>query len=226
MEPPWEHPDWYDLHDTAWTAGSEREPEHYRELVLALPPLGERHHVADIGAGTGKLSLLIARGYPELGRVTLYEPNGAKLCRAHARLSEALPHAQIVARPLAAGQGQIAPGRDADIVVFGSVLMPVLEMSAMSFGEGLAWVDRALAEAAGLLATGGWVYALETLGNAFAQPTTSGPARRLFLRELEDRLRGVGLGDVECVYRFRDRVIVRGRVGAPAREAAPSPFRG
>ena len=34
---PWEHPDWYDLHDTTWTAGPEREPEHYRELVLALP---------------------------------------------------------------------------------------------------------------------------------------------------------------------------------------------
>jgi len=30
MGPPWEHPDGYDLHDTAFTAGSEREPEHYR----------------------------------------------------------------------------------------------------------------------------------------------------------------------------------------------------
>ena len=37
-EEPWEHPDWYDLHDTTWTAGPEREPEHYRELVLGLPP--------------------------------------------------------------------------------------------------------------------------------------------------------------------------------------------
>ena len=36
MDAPWEHPDWYDLHDTAWGAGSEREPEHYRELGLAL----------------------------------------------------------------------------------------------------------------------------------------------------------------------------------------------
>jgi hypothetical protein len=27
---PWEHPDWYDIHDTTWTAGPEREPEHYR----------------------------------------------------------------------------------------------------------------------------------------------------------------------------------------------------
>jgi hypothetical protein len=29
--------DWYDLHDTAFTAGPEREAEHYRELLLALP---------------------------------------------------------------------------------------------------------------------------------------------------------------------------------------------
>jgi len=33
-----------------------------------LPPLGETDHLADIGAGAGKLSHLIARGYPELGR--------------------------------------------------------------------------------------------------------------------------------------------------------------
>ncbi len=45
MDQPWEHPDWYDLHDTAWSAGSEREPEHYRELMLALPPLDRDDHL-------------------------------------------------------------------------------------------------------------------------------------------------------------------------------------
>jgi 16S rRNA G527 N7-methylase RsmG len=102
------------LHDTAFTADSEREPEHYRELLLALPPLGETDHLADIGAGTGKLSHLIARGYPELGRVTLIEPNEVKL-------------------------------------------------------------------------------------------------RRMFLLELIDSFQRAGLRDVECVHRFRDRAIVRGR---------------
>jgi len=31
MKGPWDHPDWYDLHDTTWTARPEREPkpEHY-----------------------------------------------------------------------------------------------------------------------------------------------------------------------------------------------------
>ena len=90
MDPPWEHPDWYDLHDTAWTAGSEREPEHYRELVLALPPLGREDHLVDVGAGTGKLAALIARGYPRLGRVTLLEPNADKAERAVARVREIL----------------------------------------------------------------------------------------------------------------------------------------
>jgi SAM-dependent methyltransferase len=211
MEPPWEHPDWYDLHDTAWTAGSEREPEHYRELVLALPPLGEDTHLVDIGAGTGKLSHLIARGYPEIGHVTLVEPSEVKLRRARARLTEALPRARVDALAVPAGRGQLAPSRNADIVVFGSVLMPPLEHGALSFAEGLAWVDRALSEAAALLRPGGWLHTLETLGNAFVRPTTDGPARRLLLLELIERLGMAGLADVECVYRFRDRVTVRGR---------------
>ena len=66
-EAPWEHPDWYDLHDTTWTAGPEREPEHYRELVLSLPALDAEDHVLDAGCGTGKLAALVARGYPRLG---------------------------------------------------------------------------------------------------------------------------------------------------------------
>src|SRR5256885_12255275 len=112
MERPWEHPDWYDLHDTAFTAGSEREPEHYRELLLALP-LDQADHLADIGAGTGKLAHLIARGYPELGRVTLIEPNEIKLRRARARLAEALPRARIDTLAMPAGQGAAAGARRA-----------------------------------------------------------------------------------------------------------------
>ena len=49
MRGPWEHPDWYDLHDTTWTAGPEREPEHYRETVSALPPLDKDDHLVDVG---------------------------------------------------------------------------------------------------------------------------------------------------------------------------------
>jgi len=135
MEPPWEHPDWYDLHDTAFTAGSEREPEHYRELLLALPPLGESDHLVDIGAGTGKLSHLIARGYPELGRVTLIEPNEVKLRRARARLAEALPRARIDTLAMPAGQGKLPPSRNARVAVFGSVLMPVLEFGDMAYAD-------------------------------------------------------------------------------------------
>ena len=78
---PWEHPDWYDIHDTTWTAGPEREPEHYREMVIALPPLDADDHLLDAGCGTGKLAALVARGYPKLGRVTLLEPNALKLPR-------------------------------------------------------------------------------------------------------------------------------------------------
>jgi SAM-dependent methyltransferase len=210
MPSPWEDPDWYDLHDVAWTAGSEREPEHYHELVLALAPLGAAHHVVDIGAGTGKLSVLIARGYPEIGRVTLVEPNEAKLRRARARVAEALPRARVEAVAAPAGEGRLALAADADLVIFGSVLMPPLEHSAMTWAEGLRWLDRVLGEAVAVLRPGGWLYAVETLANVFVTPSRDDRSRRLVLLELNERLAAAGLRDVECVYRFRDRVIVRG----------------
>ena len=91
MEKPWEDPDWYDLHDTTWTAGPEREPEHYRECLLALPPLDRADHLIDAGAGTGKLAAVIAAGYPLLGNLTLIEPSATKLARARQRLAKLLP---------------------------------------------------------------------------------------------------------------------------------------
>ena len=109
MQQPWEHPDWYDLHDTTWTAGPEREPEHYRELVLALPPLDRDDHLIDAGAGTGKLACMIARSYPRLGRVTLIEPNAEKLARAKARVSQIAPHAEVQALRLGLGEGRKLP---------------------------------------------------------------------------------------------------------------------
>jgi hypothetical protein len=51
----WDHPDWYDCHDNTSVAGPDREPEHYREFVIALPPIDARDHVVDVGVGTGKL---------------------------------------------------------------------------------------------------------------------------------------------------------------------------
>jgi len=50
-----------------------------------------------------------------------------------------------------AGQGKLPPSRNARVAVFGSVLMPVLEFGDMAYADGVAWVDRALAEAAALL---------------------------------------------------------------------------
>jgi len=151
MEPPWEHPDWYDLHDTAFTAGSEREPEHYRELLLALPPLGESDHLVDIGAGTGKLSHLIARGYPELGRVTLIEPNEVKLRRARARLAEALP-----VRASTRWQCRRDRANFRRRAMRASPCSAACSCRCSNSGTwrtrtGVAWVDRALAEAAALL---------------------------------------------------------------------------
>ena len=62
--PWWEHRDWYDVHDNTSIAGPDREPEHYREFVITLPPIGPDDHVVDVGAGTGKLSGLARRRLP------------------------------------------------------------------------------------------------------------------------------------------------------------------
>jgi hypothetical protein len=212
MDQPWEHPDWYDLHDTTWTAGPEREPEHYRELVLALPPLDANDHLCDLGAGTGKLAVLVARGYPRLGHVTLVEPNRAKLQRAETRVRDVLPVACLRAIPAGLGDGDSALPRDeATIAVMGSVFMPIMELRGGTLAAGLAWLRRGLAEVSALLQPGAWFYDVETLAAPWATGGPDGPVRRLRLPELNDELARAGFVAIECTYRFRDRVILRAR---------------
>jgi len=211
MEQPWEHPDWYDLHDTTWTAGPEREPEHYRELVLALPPLDRQDHVIDAGAGTGKLIALATRGYPRIGTVTLVEPNRAKLERARARVSEYLPHAEIIALERSLGEAQSLPQTQATVVTIGSVLMPIMELRGGSLANGLTWLRAALRELRAMLLPGGGFYDAETLAAPWARGRLDEPVRRLCMSELTTELAAAGFDSVECVYRFRDRVVIKAR---------------
>ncbi|HSF16398.1 MAG TPA: hypothetical protein VLK65_12700 [Vicinamibacteria bacterium] len=205
---PWEHPDWYDLHDTAWTAGPDREPEHYRELVIALPPLDFEDHVVDVGAGTGKVACAIGRAYPRLGKVSLIEPNDAKLERAEQRLRGVLPNAEIRAYPLAVGRDSDLPKLEASIATIGSVFMPLMELWSGSLGSGLDWLRSSLEQVAGLLRTGGVVFDAETLAPPWVRGNLDGPSRRLHMREFRLELEKV-MEKVEIVYRFRDRVVVR-----------------
>ncbi len=210
LEQPWEHPDWYDLHDTTHTAGPEREPEHYREFVLTLPPLDRDDHLVDVGAGTGKLALLVAKGYSQLGKVTLIDPNAAKLARGHARLTQALPDAQIVTVTAALGSSShTLPSLDATVAIVGSVLMPMIVFHGGTLTDGLAWLRRVLTEVHGSLVPGCWVYALETLAAPWDRGGLSDPVRRLHLPELTDAFWRASFQSVECMYRFRDRVIIR-----------------
>ncbi len=211
MEQPWEHPDWYDLHDTTWTAGPEREPEHYREAVLALPPLDRNDHLVDAGAGTGKLACMIARAYPRLGHATLIEPNGEKLARATARLSEIIPEGEVQALQLALGKGRKPPRRIATVVTLGSVLMPAMELGGGSLADGLRWLRASLKELMAVLVPGGWLYDLETLKAPWATGGLKDPVRRLSFLELHAEIGRAGFTDVECVYRFRDRTALRAR---------------
>jgi SAM-dependent methyltransferase len=217
MDAPWEHPDWYDLHDTAWTAGSEREPEHYRELLLALPPLDREDHLVDVGAGTGKLACLIAHGYPRLGRVTLLEPNAEKLERAVTRVREILPGSSVEAAPHGVGEGRPPVVREATVATVGSVFMPMLELRGGSLADGLHWLRASLGEIYAMLRPGGWLYVLETLAVPWVGGTLDDPARRLTMAELSAEITRADFEALECVYRFRDRVTFRAR--RPAQRA-------
>lgn len=207
----WDHPDWYDLHDTAWTAGSEREPEHYRELMLSLPPLDKTDHLIDAGAGTGKLAALIADSYPAVGRVTLIEPNGLKLQRAGERLRKILTDARVQTLETGLGEGNKLPEKAASFVTIGSVLMPTMELRGGSLNDGLAWVQRTLHEVWNILQHSGWMYLLETLAPPWAQGGANDPVRRLHMQELMHEIENAQFTSIECLYRFRDRVVIRGR---------------
>jgi SAM-dependent methyltransferase len=211
MKEPWEHPDWYDLHDNTWTAGPDREPEHYRESVLALPPLDRDDHLIDLGAGTGKLALLIAKSYPSLGKVTLVEPNAQKLERARTRLEEALPQGNVTVIHGALGEGTPMPESDGTVATIGSVLMPIMELRGGTLAEGLAWLRNVLAEVKSMLDQDGWLYDLETLAAPWALGSLDDPVRRLTMRELMVEFDRAGFEDIECAYRFRDRVMIRAR---------------
>jgi hypothetical protein len=211
VEKPWEHPDWYDLHDTTWTAGPEREPEHYRECLLALPPLDRPDHLFDVGAGTGKLAAVVAAAYPLLGRLTLIEPNEIKLARAKDRLVRLLPDAQIHTLAAALGQNQSLQSEEATLVTVGSVLMPMMELGGGTLADGMTWLRAALADLQALLRPGDWLYDVETLAAPWAQGGPSDPVRRLHMPELTAAFGQAGFVAVECVYRFRDRVVLRGR---------------
>jgi hypothetical protein len=209
MDQPWEHPDWYDLHDTTWTAGPEREPEHYRELVLALPPLERQDHLVDVGAGTGKMAAIIANSYPELGRITLIEPNVSKLERAITRLRKIAPGAKVEGMAIRLGALELRLNEVANVATVGSVFMPGLELSAGTLAEGVRWLRRSLQEICAMLQPGAWLYAAETMAPPWARGGASDPVRRLHFPEFVEELQGAGFKANECMYRFRDRVVVR-----------------
>ena len=207
--PYWEHRDWYDVHDNTSIAGPDREPEHYREFVIALPPIGPDDSLVDVGAGTGKLSGLVAEAYPDLGRVTLIEPNESKLDRARSRLASRLGPERVRALRATLGEGAALPAGEATLAIVGSVLMPVLAGRGGTQRDGRAWVVRVLAEIHAALRPGGWLYDVETLAMPWDVGAEDGPVRRLTLLELVAALEAAGFEAVECVYRFRDRVVVR-----------------
>ena len=203
---PWEDPDWYDLHDTQWTAGTQREPEHYNELVLALPPLGSKDHLVDVGTGTGKLAQHIGSAYPKLGRVTLIEPNDEKLQVAQTRYRNLNSEAVVIAVCESLGSGRpIELDHTPSLVTFGSVLMPLISLLEGSLDDGMSVLIRTLTESVRLAGPGCDFFFLETL----AAPWEVGNGvRRLHYFEFVNLLTRSGFVEIECRYRMRDRILI------------------
>jgi hypothetical protein len=55
------------------------------------------------------------------------------------------------------------------------------------------------------------MYDVETVAMPWDVGSEDGPARRHTSPELLAAIAGAGFADVECVYRFRDRVVARAR---------------
>jgi hypothetical protein len=89
--------------------------------------------------------------------------------------------------------------------------MPIMELRGGTLGAGLAWLGAALRDLHALVAPGGWLYDVETLAPPWARGGPADPVRRLRLPELTAEVERAGFDTVECVYRFRDRVILKAR---------------
>jgi SAM-dependent methyltransferase len=85
-------PYWYDLH----VAAEPRYGAALQEVVRAAPPVEPGAAVADLGAGTGALSVRYAQAYPR-ARLHLIDRSEAKLRRAADKLpGEVLLHEQTL----------------------------------------------------------------------------------------------------------------------------------
>ena len=162
----------------------------------------------DLGAGTGKIARAVGRAYPRLGRVSLVEPNEKKLERAVERVRETLPNAEIRAYPIALGFDGRLPELDASAVTVGSVFMPVMDLWSGSLGSALDWLKATIEQTSRILRRDGSLFDVETLGPPWLRGNLDGPSRRLRMSELTEELFR-RFAAVECVYRFRDRVILR-----------------
>lgn len=89
--------------------------------------------------------------------------------------------------------------------------MPGERIARGTLNDGLAWIRAALADLARMVRSGGWLFDVETLAAPWARSGASDPVRRLTLPELTDEITRAGFAEPECVYRFRDRVIVKSR---------------
>ncbi len=89
--------------------------------------------------------------------------------------------------------------------------MPMMELWGGSLASALDWLRRSLEQIVSLLRPETALYDLENSAPLWLCVNPDGPSQRFHMSELASELSSQ-LDAVECVYRFRDRVILKGRV--------------
>jgi len=124
----------------------------------------------------------------------------------------------VQALRLGLGEGRKLPRHIGTVVTVGSVLLPIMELRGGSLADGLRWLRTSLKDLLAMLVPGGSLYDLETLKAPWARGGMKDPVRRLSLIELAGEIGRAGFADIECVYRFRDRVVLTARAGGPTQQ--------
>ena len=168
-----------DAHCTRYDEALCRRQDHAGELLAALqaivPNLGCSSRVADVGAGTGKLSRLLA---PHVASIILVDRSSDALSVARGQLAAhhdcaiSFCEADMRTLPLA--------NESVDLVIVGwavSYLKSEHEIWHPDGSSGGPWrdeVDRAMKEFDRVLAPGGTLVILETMGTAVERSQRSG----------------------------------------------------
>jgi hypothetical protein len=120
----------------------------------------------------------VATAYPNVGRISLIEPNEVKLERARTRLASRLGD-RVTALGTRIGNGHTPSGGKRNHRHHRERSHAGLGWAGRVAERGSAWIHRALSETRAMLRLGGWLYDVETIAMPWDVSSEDGPLRWL-----------------------------------------------